>query len=259
MTLEHARYCDELIRQTAELRSHLSGADLSAKVPTCPDWTLRDLVVHVGGAHRWVHHIVSTRSLEPVPPKRVDGHGGPASDDAAALDAWLAEGAELCAAALRDAGADTRIWSWVGETTTAFWSRRMTHETLVHRADAAGAVGAAYTLPADVAADALDEWLDIVTFFIQRVRPDDEGALGEPGRTLHLHATDAPGAEWLIEIGDKGFTWRRAHDKATVAVRGPLADVLRVFYRRLPTDTPGIEVLGEAAVLDRWLSAASFG
>lgn len=257
MTLEHATYCDELVRQTAELRSHLAGADLSAKVPTCPDWTLRELVVHVGGAHRWVHHIVSTKAMEPVKPEEVAGRGGPGSDDAAALDAWLAEGAELCAAALRDAGPDMKIWSWAGETTTSFWSRRMTHETVVHRADAAGTVGAAYTLPADVAADAIDEWLDLVAFVQAFKRP--EAGLGEAGQSLHLHATDAPGAEWLIELGDKGFTWRRAHDKATVAVRGPLADVLRVFYRRLPTDTPTVEILGDAGVLDRWLSTATFG
>ncbi|GGU35031.1 maleylpyruvate isomerase family mycothiol-dependent enzyme [Streptomyces violascens] len=257
MTLEHATYCDEIVRQTAELRSHLSGADLSAKVPTCPDWTLRELARHVGGAHRWVHHIVSTKATEPVSPEQVAGRGGPESDDPAALDAWLAEGVELCAGALRDAGPDMEVWSWAGMTTASFWSRRMTHETAVHRADAAGAVGAVYTLPADVAADALDEWLGIIDF--ARAFKRSETPLGEPGQSLHLHATDAPGAEWLIEIGEEGFTWSHAHDKATVALRGPLADILRVFYRRLPADAPSVEVLGEAAVLDQWLSAASFG
>ncbi|MFI5701545.1 maleylpyruvate isomerase family mycothiol-dependent enzyme [Streptomyces xanthochromogenes] len=256
MTLEHGAYCEELVRQTAELRSHLSGADLAATVPTCPDWTLRDLAVHVGGAHRWVDHIVRTRATDMVKWKDVPGAGGPGSDDAAALDAWLAEGAEHCAAALREAGPDLKVWSWMGDATTSFWSRRMTHETAVHRADAAGTVGAPYTLPADVAADALDEWLGIITF-VQAFKKS-EAPLGEPGQSLHLHATDAPDAEWFIEIGDEGFTWRHAHEKATVALRGPLADVLRVFYRRLPADTPGVEVLGDPAVLDRWLTSTSF-
>ncbi|MGW8726648.1 maleylpyruvate isomerase family mycothiol-dependent enzyme [Streptomyces sp. NPDC055808] len=257
MTLEHAVYCDELVRQTTELRGHLSGADLSATVPTCPDWTLRKLVLHVGEAHRWVDHIVRTRATGMVEPKYVPGAGGPESEDAAVLDAWLAEGAELCAAALREAGPDLAVWSWAGDTTASFWSRRMTHETAVHRADAAGTVGAPYTLPADVAADALDEWLGLVTF-VQKFKKTGT-PLGEPGQSLHLHATDAPDAEWFIEIGDEGFTWRHAHEKATVAVRGPLADVLRVFYRRLPADTPAVEVIGDAAVLDQWLTTASFG
>ncbi|MFF3695041.1 maleylpyruvate isomerase family mycothiol-dependent enzyme [Streptomyces sp. NPDC002221] len=257
MTLEHGTYCDELVRQATELRSHLSGADLSATVPTCPDWTLRELAVHVGGAHRWVEHIVRTRATNMVKPGEVPDAGGPESDDPAALDAWLAESAERCAAALREAGPDLKVWSWMGDTTTSFWSRRMTHETAVHRADAAGTVGAPYALPADVAADGIDEWLDIITF-VQAFKKD-EAPLGEPGQSLHLHATDAPEAEWFIEIGDEGFTWRRAHAKATVVLRGPLADVLRVFYRRLPVDSPSVEILGEPAVLDHWLTTTAFG
>ena len=38
-----------------------------------------------------------------------------------------------------------------------------------------------------------------------------------------------------------------------MAVRGPLADVLRVACRRLSPDADGIEVLGDRAVLDAWL------
>jgi hypothetical protein len=64
-------------------------------------------------------------------------------------------------------------------------------------------------------------------------------------------------AEWLIELGTDGFTWRHGHEKATVALRGPLADVLRVFYRRLPADSERVGVLGEAAVLDFWLERVS--
>ncbi len=53
--LAHDRYCDEIDRQVGRFRSVLSsGADLSATVPTCPDWSLEDLVRHVGRALRWV-------------------------------------------------------------------------------------------------------------------------------------------------------------------------------------------------------------
>ena len=38
-----------------------------------------------------------------------------------------------------------------------------------------------------------------------------------------------------------------------MAVRGPIADVLRVAYRRLPPDAEGVEVLGDRALLDAWL------
>src|SRR5215469_14741302 len=31
-----------------------SATDLTAAVPPCPQWTVRDLVTHLGGVHRWV-------------------------------------------------------------------------------------------------------------------------------------------------------------------------------------------------------------
>jgi len=35
--------------------------------------------------------------------------------------------------------------------------------------------------------------------------------------------------------------------------------VLRVFYRRLPSNSQRVEVLGEAALLDLWLERVSLG
>ncbi|WP_156721389.1 maleylpyruvate isomerase family mycothiol-dependent enzyme [Streptomyces apocyni] len=260
--LDHDRFCDEIIRQTELLRGHLDGADLSVTVPTCPDWTLRDLAVHVGGAHRWAELLVRTRAADDVPEEQVPGIAGPVGDDPAALDAWLADGAERLVKALRDAGPEAEVWSWAWERNSGFWARRMAHETVVHRADAAGAVGAEYVLAPEVAADAIDEWLEIVRF-AQRTEPDDSAAeLRGGGRSLHLHATDTAAelnAEWLIEFGDEGFSWRRGHEKATVALRGPLTDVLQVFYRRLPMDSERVEVLGERELLDFWLQRATFG
>ncbi|MFE2733293.1 maleylpyruvate isomerase family mycothiol-dependent enzyme [Streptomyces sp. NPDC059349] len=260
--LAHDRYCDEVVAQTALLAGHLVGADLTATVPTCPDWTLRDLVVHLGGAHRWVEAIVRTGATEEIPDEKVPGFEGPGSDDPAELAAWLMEGAELTARTLHAAGPDTRVWAWSWQHTTGFWARRMTHETVIHRADAALTARAAYEVAPELAADAIDEWLQIVAH-AQRSDPSDTAAeLRGGGRSLHLHATDAPAelnAEWLVELGEDGFTWRRGHEKATVALRGPLTDVLLAFYRRAPLDGGRVEVLGERELLDFWLARATFG
>ena len=97
--------------------------------------------------------------------------------------------------------------------------------------------------------DAVDEFLDLLSGLAA-------AEVAGPGGTVHLHATDAdPGlsAEWLVELDLPAFRWRHAHEKATVAVRTPLADLLRVVTRRLPPDSEGIEVLGDRAVLDTWL------
>ncbi|MFI8432642.1 maleylpyruvate isomerase family mycothiol-dependent enzyme [Streptomyces sp. NPDC079020] len=255
--LTYDRYCDEILAQTDELRALLKGADPAARVPTCPDWSLRELAAHVGGAHRWVGEIVRSRATEDIPEERIPGYAGPDGEGPAALDAWLAEGADTAVAALREAGSGAEVWTWSWDRRTDFWVRRMTHETVVHRADAALAAGAVFEVAPEVAADTIDEWLRIVAF--SQAGGDPEAAeLRGGGRSLHLHATDVPDAEWLIEFGEEGFTWRRAHEKATVALRGPLTDLMLVFNRRLDPGSDRVEVLGDAELLDFWLERSSF-
>ncbi|MET7360832.1 maleylpyruvate isomerase family mycothiol-dependent enzyme [Streptomyces sp. NPDC005562] len=272
-SLSHGRYCDEVARQIDLLRAALTGADLSATVPTCPDWTLAELVRHTGGAVRWSERLVATRAERDIPEEDIPECEGPEGDDPAALDAWLARTAELGAETFRAAGPDAPVWSWSGDHRAGFWARRMTHELLIHRADAALTTGAAYEVEPDVAADAIDEWLDLVAL-AQRTDPDDSAVeLRGAGRSIHLHATDVPdglgdfdgldgldglGAEWLIEFGEDAFTWRRGHAKADVTLRGPLTEVLLAFYRRRPLESGRVEVLGDRELLDFWLERASF-
>ncbi|MER5318216.1 maleylpyruvate isomerase family mycothiol-dependent enzyme [Streptosporangium roseum] len=259
--LGHDRYCDEIITQTDLLRELLKGADLSADVPTCPGWTLAGLVRHIGGNLRTGETAVRTGETIDDPGKQVPGVAGPDGDDPDELDAWLAEGAARYAGTLREAGPDAEARIWTFQGSTAFWVRRGLHDLVIHRADAAAAVGADYTLAPEMAADAVDELLEL----FRGQQAGGSPGLAElrgPGRSIHLHATDTGAeldAEWLIEFGADGFTWRRGHAKATVALRGPLTDVLRVLYRRLPADSERVEVLGEAALLDFWLERASLG
>ncbi|MGB8940713.1 MAG: maleylpyruvate isomerase family mycothiol-dependent enzyme [Streptomyces sp.] len=261
-TWEYDRQCAEVAVQLGLLRDTLAGADLSATVPTCPEWTLGYLARHVGGAVRWAERLVGTRATGDIPEEDVPGIRGPEGDDPAALDAWLAETAELFVGTMGGARADTPVWSWSDRHDAGFWARRMMHEVAVHRADAAIAAGVTYGVAPDVAADAIDEWLEIVQF-VQRSEPEDSAAeLRGGGRSIHLHATDAPSevdAEWVIEFGEEGFGWRRGHEKATVALRGPLTEVLLAFYRRRGLDGGAVEVLGERELLDFWLERASFG
>ncbi|GAA1005566.1 maleylpyruvate isomerase family mycothiol-dependent enzyme [Streptomyces thermogriseus] len=262
--LAYDRYCDEISHQVGRLSEVLtSGADLSATVPSCPDWSLETLVRHTGGALRWVEALVRTRAQEDIPAARIPLAKGPeAQGDPAALKAWLLETGRITVAALREAGPDTAVWTWAGTRDAGFWARRMTHEITIHRADAALTAGLPYEVAPEVAADALDEWLEIVQF-VQRSKAVPAAAeLRGEGRSIHLHATDAGpelNAEWVVELTEEGVVWRRGHEKATVALRGPLTSVLLAFYRRLPLDSPELEVLGERELLEFWLERASFG
>lgn len=262
-SLEHGRFCDEVVNQTGLLVATLEDADLSANVPTTPDWDLSDLVRHIGGNLRSLETAVRTGEAVTDPGRQIPGHGGPPGDDPAALFAWLSEAAGRCAATLRAAGPEVEAQLWTVRWPTAAWARRAAHDLLVHRADAAGTVGAAYTVAPDLAADALDEFLELFSSpQVAGAAPDAEAGDPGPSGTIHLHATDTGPSpevpsEWLVELASPTFTWRHAHEKATVAVRGPLTDVLLVAYRRLPPDADGVELLGDRAVLDAWLERVS--
>jgi uncharacterized protein (TIGR03083 family) len=254
--LGHDRYCDEVVTQSDLLRDVLRGADLSVTVPTTPDWTLSQLVRHVGGNLRSVDLAVRTGSAVVEPDKQVPDWAGPAGDDPAALGDWLAEAAAAFADTVARAGPDVEAQVWMVRRPTAFWARRAAHDLVIHRADAAGTVGAGYTVAPEVAADALDEFLELMSDPQVAAASPRMAELRRPGESIHLHATDAEAglpSEWLIELGGDGFTWRHGHERATVALRGPLADVLLVFYRRLPADIDRVEVIGQAELLDFWL------
>jgi uncharacterized protein (TIGR03083 family) len=259
--LDHERYCSEIIAQTGRLREIIRSSGLSLSVPTCPDWSLGELATHVGGCHRWAATVVRTKARGYVEDEDVPDHDGPGADDAAALDVWLEEGASLLAATLLEAGPDAEVWTWrEAEHRAGYWGRRMTHETVIHLMDAALAVGADFAVPPEVAADTMDEFLETL---VLTQRDEDEPGLAElrrptvAGRSIRVDATDIA-AEWLIELGDTGFMFARAHAEAAVVLRGPLTDVLRVMYRRSSADSDSVEVLGDSKLLSFWLERTEF-
>ncbi|MEE4543719.1 maleylpyruvate isomerase N-terminal domain-containing protein [Streptomyces sp. V4-01] len=257
--LDHERYCAAITDETALLRDTVRGADLTRTVPTCPDWTIGRLAVHVGQAHRWVEAMVRDRAAEELPDDAEHIADYEPAAGADALDAWLADGADKLAGALRTAGAEQPMWSWARPQNAGFWARRMAMETVVHRADAAIAAERPYDPAPELAADALDEWFELAT--------DPDAVAEDPrarellgsGQTLHLHATDVPGAEWLIVRDPDRLRWSRTHAKADMALRATLTDLLLVLQRRLSPDSPRLEIIGERALLDHWLARTAFG
>ncbi|MGH3910323.1 MAG: maleylpyruvate isomerase family mycothiol-dependent enzyme [Pseudonocardiaceae bacterium] len=260
--LSYDRFCSELVAQTDLLRSCIEGADLTVPVPSCPGWNVGQLLRHLGGGQRWAEETVRSRATQPLPDEHFRDLSAYADEDPAVLGPWLAEGAVQLADTLRGAGPDAKVWTPVPDGTATFYARRFAHETVIHRADATLAVGAEFTLDDEVALDAIDEWMELGSLPMHfEVHPWMRELLG-PGRTIHLHATDtAPetAAEWVIDLTGDAIVWRRAHEKAAVAVRGPLVDLLLVIYKRRPARSEGIEILGDVQLLDFWLERVSFG
>ncbi|MCE7008213.1 maleylpyruvate isomerase family mycothiol-dependent enzyme [Kibdelosporangium philippinense] len=121
-------HTDWLRDQTNAMAAAVDGLDPDKRVPTCPEWSVRDLVTHVGMIQRRATLIVQTGEAVPFHDKgEIAGDWGP----------WLKEGADELARAAEAAGAK-EVWSFVGDRRPAsFWLRRMLHDTTIHAVDAA--------------------------------------------------------------------------------------------------------------------------
>ena len=257
MGLTFERYCAVIVERSQRLRSEIAGADLSRQVVTCPDWTLNGLVRHLGGGQGWAEEIVRTRAGAPPSDEHFRDLSRYTGEDPVKLGDWLVEGAIELADALRAAGPDASMWTPVAGGTAAFYARRFAHETVIHGADATVTLGNEFAVADDVAADGLDEWLELAALPEMLDYHPGWRELFGPGRTVALRATGAP-LSWLIDFTGETLGWRRdAPDGATVTVSAPLSDLLLIVYgRREPVVA---DVDGDAQLLDSVLSRMSFG
>jgi uncharacterized protein (TIGR03083 family) len=237
-SLSHGEYVDAIRSDGAALADAAAAARLLARVPSCPLWSVADLLGHIGRIHRWVAALVVDRAVERGP--HWSETEPPADDE---LLTWFRGGVTLLADALGDAGAGTNVWSWTPDATSGFWARRQAHETSIHRHDAQLAAGRPEPLDGPLAADGIDELFSLVPYWpwAARVRGD--------GETLHLHCTDRDG-EWLVKLLPDGLAVTAQHAKGDAAVRGTASDIFLFLYGRVAPDA--LELFGDADLVARF-------
>ena len=239
---------DEHIAAITEHARRLAGdattAGLDAPVPTCPGWTVRDVIGHLGGVHRWAATIVAGELSAPP-----DGDlEQPPADDG--LLEWFRSGHEGLVDALESAEDTVACWAFLpAPFPRAFWARRQAHETAIHAADVAAAAGTRPAYDPAFAVDGLDELL--LGFFARR----GGKLLSEPARTLALRATDArPTDAWTMRIGPQGREVDRGKAHGDLLVEGPASDLYLLLWNRGGTD--GLELTGDESILDTWQEKA---
>ncbi|HEX8864823.1 MAG TPA: maleylpyruvate isomerase family mycothiol-dependent enzyme [Lentzea sp.] len=254
--LSYERHCAEIVNQASLLVSALDGADLGVQVPSCPDWTVNQLLRHVGFAFRWADKTI--REKQPEIDFTVNEGldvAGYAGEKASELGPWLIDGAQSLAAALQAVDPDEMIATLAGHPGPRLWARRMAQETVIHRWDAEHALRVPFEIEHDLAADNLTEWAQFALPFAFLRWPAETASLVGPGNTVHLHATDFD-CELVLDLTGPRPSMREAHEKAAVAVRGPVAALMLTVYRRRPVD--GLEVFGDRDLLDRVLASVRF-
>lgn len=240
--------------------------NLGAPVEHCPDWSVADLVWHITGVH-WFWGTIAAELLS-SPPDASRRPTRPADDE---LVNTFEKGARRLVEVLRAADQDAGCWTWApAQQDVAFITRHQVQEAAVHHWDAANAAGHRLQVEADVAMDAVEEFL---TFSMST-----EADPAEPPRPALNGAvwvcpclSDRESPVWLIQDGTTPgtVTWQRLPEGAQVTdlvaaglpVVGGHADpanVLLWLYGRVPDPWGnGGSGTGDTMVLDR-LRALSF-
>jgi uncharacterized protein (TIGR03083 family) len=224
---------------TAAFYAAAATAGLEAPVPSCPEWTVEDLVYHLGSTHRFWGQIASRRLQSP---NHVEGAPRPPADE---LVDWARAASADLLASLTELDPATEVWTWSTQHDVAFIVRRMAHETAVHAWDAQLAAGQPQPIEPELASDGVDEFL---TVFLVAPRFSSKPLAG----SVHLHATDTPG-EWLVRQEDDGTLVVTAeHAKGDAALRGPASQLLLALWGRVGLDE--LDVIGDRAAAEHLLA-----
>jgi uncharacterized protein (TIGR03083 family) len=210
---------------TTRFADAAASGDLDAPVPTCPGWTLADLVTHLGETHLWAAHAVE--------------HGTPDGDEqfeggADELLEWYGDAARRLLGVLTATDPDAPAWAFGQEKVAGFWRRRQVHETFIHEYDALAAAGRqdTWAIDAEVAWDGVDEVATV--FYPRQVRLD---RIAPIDGSLRLVPTDLDRDPAAI-----GTT----HPVAELT--GPSSYLLLALWKRAPVDDPAVAELLRTAI-----------
>ena len=101
---------DAIAEDSRRLSDAVASSDLDTRVPSCPEWSLRDLAHHIGVVQwYWGANVRAADAAE-----RSGGELTPVPGDRDLL-AWLGWCSYTLLGALREAGPDAPCWTWWGE------------------------------------------------------------------------------------------------------------------------------------------------
>ncbi len=226
--MDYATYVEHVRRDGKRLAAAASGS-LSRDVPSCPGWTVRDLVSHVAEVYEdKIARTALGRAPDPWPPE------WPADRDPIE---WLGD-AHGRLLEMFDANGPTTpsaTW-WPPDQTVGFWARRMAHETAVHRTDAELAIGRPTPVNAELAVDGVDEILVIMLEGDWSDEPDDAAT----GQRVGISAGERT---WCVTLEKEAVRVTEDLGAWDATLGGDPSDVLLWLWGRSPDD--GVERSGD--------------
>ncbi|MDQ6695918.1 MAG: maleylpyruvate isomerase family mycothiol-dependent enzyme [Actinomycetota bacterium] len=247
--MDYDQHVEAVERESAAIAASLRDGPLEVTVPTCPDWTLRELATHLGDfAGLWAHVVCEGTGRAKTP--FVDPPAGESRPEWFAD--WYEESSGHLIRLLRETEPDAAVWTWdPSDQTASFVARRAAHELAVHRFDGQAARSSPKPIDGPLAADGIEE----IFAMINALRTGGQDVGSGQGETLHLHATD-PESEWTLTLGPDGLDVDRSHVKSDLALRGTASDLELMLYGRPPTGQ--VTSFGDNTVLTAWKQTFSF-
>ncbi len=243
--LEHDEYVAAIRADGSALATAAARAGIDAPVPSCPEWTVADLLGHIGRIHRWIASGIVDRATDR------DTHWSQAEPPPADERVeWFAAGVPLLADALAEAGPDVELWSWTPDKTT--W--------VLGPAPGARDRHAPRRRPAGRRSRRARRAAARRRRHRRAVRPHSLLAVGRSRPWLGRDAA-FPLHRWQTANGSRSsapaaLVVTREHAKGDVAARGTASDLLLFLYGRAAVDR--LEVLGDASLLARWRELVAF-
>ena len=223
-------YLDAIRLHGDELAAAAEAAGLEAAVPTCPEWTVRDLVQHTESVYRHKTEAVRNPTLEGPPPWT------PVPDDAD-IDTYRDS-----LVTMLDLFASTDLtvptWTWCPHDHRAdWWVRRMAHEAAIHGADAVIAAGRTPVIDDALATDGVDEILEEML-----IGGPSWGSVTPTERRVALRTNER---EWRLQF---------ARFAGTSPNTGNTYDLDTLVHDDSePTTVPDAVLTTDPATLDLWL------
>ncbi|OBB03384.1 hypothetical protein A5662_11985 [Mycobacteriaceae bacterium 1482268.1] len=229
-------YLSWINEDSTEMLALADELDLAAPVPTCPGWSLGDLVGHLFSAHRWVTSCVKAgtqaqqRDLPAAPSERTE------------LTAWARQALAELLSVLWETSPNQLVWTPLrGPAPSIWWRRKAAVEAAIHRWDAHRAVREEpHPIAASLALAGIDE-------FSQDFLPPMLMSMPEPppASTICLEPTDISDGRVLTLRETVG------HEPAPhVRIRGTASDLLLWMWNRIPPEHLKIE--GDPSVAQWW-------
>jgi uncharacterized protein (TIGR03083 family) len=220
-----------------------AATDRVQPVPTCPNWSMADLISHTARIHRWATQMVASG-------ERVRASGLPTAEPGGEPQ-FLNDGIGPLVETLRATDPNAACWNFTSAPQVAgFWTRRQTHETTIHRIDAELTAGLPIT-PQDptMAADLIDEKLRLLA---ANTLSNRDGI--DVGGSVRFVCSDAPG-DWTVHTTDGVFTVDPDAGRGDVTLRGTAHALSMVAWGRPLTDD--ISITGDASIPARLIKLLS--